>query len=408
MPPKTWSDDAPRLDEEVVLYSRTMKFGTAGLGFSLLATIGLVAVAAGPASADSSLGDSTVKVDSQHAAIFAEQEGITVAEATARLIEQDAFQELVGDLHSTYGEGHVDAWIDSSPTDQTLNIRTDVPQMANLAARRSGGLQVEYSAPTSEAPMLAERTSLVDQNIDQLRGAVPGLDGVKVDIESGDIVLSVPDSAARSARTAISASVEGLEGIPVRMESTGAGAGDHNRGGLSTTSCTTAFGASSGTYQGFFTAAHCAGTQNWYPAGSSVSQTALLRTTRWDAYADIQARSVAVTAIPDVWTGASYMTVTGTATSVVGANICKRGKVSGWSCGNVLSTTYKPTYSGACNGATCASVFVEAIGPTSNGDSGGPWISQGKAYGVHKGGSGSKSIYSRIQYMPAGWAIKVG
>lgn len=390
------------------MYSRTMKVGTAGLGFSLLATIGLVALAAGPATADSALGDSTVKVDSQHAAIFAEQEGITVAEATARLIEQDAFQELVGDLHSTYGEGHVDAWVDSSPTDQTLNVRTDVPQIANLAARRSGGLQVEYSAPTSEAPMLAERTSLVDQNIDQLRGAVPGLDGVKVDIKSGDIVLSVPDSAARSARSAISASVEGLEGVPVRMESTGAGASDHNRGGLNMTGCTTAFAASSGTHQGFFTAAHCTGTQNWYAAGSSTAQASIARELRHDAYADIQARSVSVTAIPDVWTGGSFQTVTGTATSVVGANICKRGKVNGWTCGNVLSTTYKPTYAGACPGGTCASVFVEAVGPTANGDSGGPWISLGKAYGVHKGGGAGKSIYSRIQYMPGGWAIKVG
>ncbi|MCY3893147.1 MAG: trypsin-like serine protease [Acidimicrobiaceae bacterium] len=76
-----------------------------------------------------------------------------------------------------------------------------------------------------------------------------------------------------------------------------------------------------------------------------------------------------------------------------GRYVCHQGGVSGVSCGTVTNIHHRPTKEGACrvssNGdsTTCHSVFVRVYGSSLEacaGDSGGPWFSSSKAYGIHK------------------------
>ena len=76
-----------------------------------------------------------------------------------------------------------------------------------------------------------------------------------------------------------------------------------------------------------------------------------------------------------------------------GRFVCHQGGVSGVSCGTVTNIHHRPTKDGACrlssNGdsTTCHNVFVRVYGSSLEacaGDSGGPWFSSSKAYGIHK------------------------
>ncbi len=64
---------------------------------------------------------------------------------------------------------------------------------------------------------------------------------------------------------------------------------------------------------------------------------------------------------------------------------------------------------GHCPSGTCNASFAIVATASGVGDSGGPWLGSGKAYGIHKAHSSTVgSIYSKIGYRPNGWAIYTG
>ena len=96
-----------------------------------------------------------------------------------------------------------------------------------------------------------------------------------------------------------------------------------------------------------------------------------------------------------------------------GRYLCHQGGVSGVSCGTVTNIHHRPTGATACrvssNGdpTTCHNVFVRVYGSSLEacaGDSGGPWFSSSKAYGIHKSSQrtetcsdiGTSAIFSAI------------
>jgi hypothetical protein len=109
--------------------------------------------------------------------------------------------------------------------------------------------------------------------------------------------------------------------------------------------------------------------------------------------------------------------VTGGSTNYVGSHVCHNGIATGFSCGDVDSVEYVPSYASACPG-TCNPVFIyvnDAYIDCAGGDSGGPFWAPGSAdpnasymRGVHKGGNGQsaanpghKCWYTRVDQLPA-------
>lgn len=89
-----------------------------------------------------------------------------------------------------------------------------------------------------------------------------------------------------------------------------------------------------------------------------------------------------------------------------GTVACHRGKTKGYKCGTISSIADKPTYSGACPDGPCNSVFVRVTAEQAGGDSGGTWSAGSNPIGIHKGGSATFSIYSKLYRTPSGVSIQ--
>lgn len=191
-----------------------------------------------------------------------------------------------------------------------------------------------------------------------------------------------------------------------------------DKGGLRMTSCTTAFTVinSNTLNKSVATAAHCADSfqqyQTWEPS-DGIQYTMNFRGEVHDANADIAWYGTpAHTVRPRFYGGITVgdgSLQTGWGVAAVGSHLCHQGKTTGYSCGDVTSISFQPTYAGACPG-TCNSSFVRVFGSNLKnlpGDSGGPWFRDTTIYGVHKGGQfngsipGNVAYYSKYTYLPA-------
>ncbi len=157
--------------------------------------------------------------------------------------------------------------------------------------------------------------------------------------------------------------------------------------------CTSGFAVVDGTTRGMLTAGHCGNTTRHWRS----------RTTAWQGNNYIATHQVAVTG--DNGDSAWYTTeqdeadnfyVTTTVTrdvtgqqsraSMLGHYVCHFGIKSGFSCGNVVNTSYSPNYD-VCDDV-CDDIWVKVEGETlraCGGDSGGPWFQDRTAYGIHSG-----------------------
>ncbi len=200
--------------------------------------------------------------------------------------------------------------------------------------------------------------------------------------------------------------------IPIRIETSGERLSDLAYGGTRlSVGCTTGFTVrNSANVRGYATAGHCPNPQSYAltPTGAATNSA-----TFWNSYHNIYAdlewsRANGSTPAAQFYGSSSTTrtTQTGTGSAWSGAFLCHRGLTTGYSCGIVGSTSYTPSYAGACPGGTCAATFVYVSGPNLNvapGDSGGPWFSGGTAYGIHKGGPATGwsgyGFFSKISYL---------
>lgn len=161
-------------------------------------------------------------------------------------------------------------------------------------------------------------------------------------------------------------------------------------------SCTAGFNVIVNGVRGMTTAGHCSSSQSYRAFGSTTWVGTTYRSQAWNRLADVQWHSLVATP-GTLFHGQS----TTTTTTLVGRQLrtvqggnwaCHRGKTTGYSCGTVVQINYQPTYSGACNGQTCAATFMVVQSSSLKcylGDSGGPVFSGGYAYGWYKGQSSS-------------------
>ena len=167
--------------------------------------------------------------------------------------------------------------------------------------------------------------------------------------------------------------------------------------------------SASASSRGFATAGHCSNAQNW-SAGSTGSavNTSTYVAQAWTPTADLQFHRInSPHSTSNTFFGSSASSATirsGSGSAFVGQLLCHRGKITGYSCGEVVSTAFAPTWDQACQAQACQAVFVKVQHSAlqgQGGDSGGPWFNGAAAYGIHKGGGIGWKAYTPVSRLSA-------
>ena len=311
---------------------------------------------------------------------------------------QQKMEQFLNTWSTRAGDALAGVWIDNDGPRRVAVVQLVAGSRVSglAAAAESAAFPVLVTeAPTSQAAALEKLTDVADV----LEGN-PDVDGVYLDVRRQQVVVSSrrPVSLPGSSERDSIAVVNRVESEPMS---------DTYRGGVNMSSCTVAFAVgNSQPSKGVLTAGHCGSSQSYSTSPtSSASYSAPYRLESRTASTDYQWHTTSSHTPTNTFFGPSAaVTVTrvGTGNGVQGSYLCHRGKTTGYSCGYVQTTTYRPTWAGACP-STCNANWVYVAGGNlrnAAGDSGGPWFStsgsSGYAYGVHKGGASTTGVYMPI------------
>lgn len=357
-----------------------------------LAVIALVALLSNPSAAAGAEIDghrvlTEAEALAEDAAQYAVEYDVSQTEAERRLSLQQPLGDLAAAIAAKEPASFAGSWIEHDPYQLVVSFTGDsIPRGAQEAlkvapsevrvitgARHSlAALEAAQGRASEQVTRLGVATSL---DIDQVRNAV--LVGT---------ITPLSEAKRAEVRTAVQVTTEFFtDGEFVREDVYGG----HRltTQGTTLTECTTGFSVrnvGTGT-TGVLTAGHCNDPLHYWHNGT-IHYDITLAGQRYDNDQDWQWHFTPVPDQPQFWSGSNYRTVTGTEPrlSMVGDYACHYGWSTGYSCGTIQSIHYTPT--DGCNGFGCSAVWVRVAGATSSGgDSGGPWFSGGRAYGVHTG-----------------------
>lgn len=154
--------------------------------------------------------------------------------------------------------------------------------------------------------------------------------------------------------------------------------------------------------RGVLTAAHCRDDENVWDYTDNIWVQIRYQAGLHGGSHDVQWHTTPYVEDNMTWTGSNYREILGTksrAYQTIGEWVCKYGITTGYTCGQINSKTYAPSYIPNAN-ATFVQMYRAGITLSSPGDSGGPWFYGNNAYGVHSGGNGGEySIYMPINYV---------
>ena len=334
----------------------------------------------------------------ESAMAYAEDHGVSLEEATRRLRLQGELEAALTELEDELRDRFAGAWIEHEPQFRGVVRLTGQGLELPDAARSI----VEQTRPPIEFVDGADAT--VDQLVERLGTVLPRLKsrnerlvGAEVDVRTGEIVLFLEQDVPPE--EAVQREAEELFQLPVRVESVDAPVGDgHTRGGAHLSNCTSGFVVrhpSTGT-RGYITAGHCPNDQTYFEYGGTSYSTVFIDEIR-DADQDVQWHTTSHLEFPEFYASSTSVfrplqAQRNRSSQSVGGYVCHRGKTTGYSCGDIASKNFQPTYTNACPGVTCASVWVRVEGSSLKcfpGDSGGPWFLVYTAYGIYKGQSSS-------------------
>ncbi|WP_162959256.1 hypothetical protein [Micromonospora tulbaghiae] len=356
---------------------------------------------------------SSAPADATTAAIedYARLNNVGIDKATDAIHDQKNVVELISRTGVALGVD-ADVWIEQDSGGQILRVRTARKDVASAFAELRLSSLTTVSV-VDATPISSRRPELTTQVEAAVRQVSPGVQGMYVRTADGALVIETTDSGSGSVAQAVKDRTGFPEVVLKHLQDAGGDSALTVRGGVAMTSCTAGFSAKNGSAIGYFSAAHCGQTQNIYPntAGTGVWETSTRQAQNYGANADIAFYGVAVgtgNSISNTFYGSSSSspTIVGGPQDVPeGITACHRGKTTGWKCGTITSIAYKPTWSGACPGTTCNSVFVRVSADQAGGDSGGPWVNGSNAIGIHKGGGSGWSVYSKIYRIPSGTTL---
>jgi streptogrisin C len=336
---------------------------------------------------------------SQDAGSYAVRHNVSLVEAVRRLEAQGDQGETVSLLRAANPDRFAGLWLEHAPEFRLI---------VRLVGNDPAGPEFQAAAAGSPTPVVfvtgaaateSQVLGRIQASMHRFRAVFPEMMGTDHDVRNGEIVLTVFAKGARGqSAQARGAALTRQVGHPVRVQVVEARErNQHTRGGAHLSTCTSGFVvANSAGTRGVTTAAHCGNTQTYFEyAGENYPATFVAE--RLDADEDVQWHTTTHDEYPefyaDLTTTARVLTGRRLRSSTaVGNTVCHRGKTTGYSCGSVESTTYQPTFAGACGSVACAATYIKVSGPDlrcDGGDSGGPWFNGQTAFGTHKTGASS-------------------
>lgn len=338
---------------------------------------------------------------------LARSSGESFATAAARLHQQQAGNTLLEKLRVAAGERYAGGWLAKTGTAQ-LYLRLTGAQHAPIVDQLIAASDLRVNTTYGAASSLDQRVHFADSTVfNNWVSKQSNIQGSSVDEMTDSIVM---DTLATTEIPAEVLSAARAAGVEIKQRIVKERAGDTNRGGRNMSGCTSGFVFSNGGPNQLVLAAHCSYQDYYFFNGDGPFATSCTGQV-YNQTADLQWRQpVSHTAqgtfYADITTG-DGRNQAGQSFGSLNSYVCRRGMSSGYDCGHIDSTTYKPLWSGACPGGACNSTFARVDIGTVGGDSGGPWFSGNFAYGIQKGGSTLYAVYSKLGYLPAGLNIVV-
>lgn len=361
------------------------------------------------------------------AASVASDQSIAADEAARRLrIRLEADERLTNirsGLLARYAGGYI---VHSPRYGVVMRLTGADPVSTQSLTLPSGALEVRFE--TGAGATLETLARTIADKLPALRTALPTLQGAGVDERSGEIVLKVQAvGTAATALLARDAELTTLVGQPVRIEAVPAPAQLTNiRGGTRLFDaagwCTGAFVGQTSTSRVLLTAGHCNDPLTFEGNDGVTNYSMTYVSGIFDADQDVQYHRSATAMLPEFWVDTSTKrTLTGRrlrTSTYAGDEFCHHGKATGYSCGLVTTTTFAPSFAGACGGQTCAPVWINLEGSSlrlNRGDSGGPVFVSTVAAGIQSSGSFNATTgaayyvtYMTTDTLPSGVSLLYG
>jgi streptogrisin C len=353
-----------------------------------LLVIVVTMMAPGVAQAES---DEALRED---AAMLAQAKGLTIEESMHRLRLFDVVGELDARLSAKESATFAGLWIENEPELRVVVQHTGELSEGfsrHLDGRLLAGLVEVRKVPVSLRELEASHAAaafLVRQI-----GVAADID---IDVKKNRVKVMVLDSASLEA--ALSVAKLGLpEHVEIVEVQQLAQPEAFIYGGMAISDCTSGFVVqhSNGTY-GILTAAHCNNSQSYSGYNLPYQSQAF-----YGSY-DVQWNSLSSSLMfwPKIKVGGGSRIITATkgrSSQAIGEYICKQGRTTNYRCGTLSSKTFLPNYVPSGN-ATFMYVSGGSVNLSEPGDSGGPWVKNQTAYGIHSCGIGNDSCYTAIDY----------
>jgi streptogrisin C len=374
--------------------------------------------------------EAAIQADAQS---LASSQGISLSEATKAVGAQDSVGDEIDRVRQEFAGRVAGIYFEYKP-EYKIIVRLKgetavVPRLLKLP-----GAEVPMEFESGASATAEELVAAFERNFTAIKALLPTLQGIGTDERTGEIMLLVQATggAVETVRSKKDQLVT-LLGHPVRIEVAAQPMRNADvRGGSKTGEsanpanfCTSGFTVKNASnVTAMTTASHCE-TMNtyWNPNGTSIALTFVSEVL--DADQDVEIRTSGYVERPEFYadsgttarilTGRRYRSSTG-----AGNQVCHRGARTGYSCGLVGATNFKPAYGGACGAVACSPVHVLVNGAADtacgDGDSGGPVFASQTAFGLVKAalysgyakGQCDWFAYMSTDFLPTGWTLLYG
>ena len=335
----------------------------------------------------------------EDATTYAQQTGVSVDEAVRRIAIERAAGELDAALTADESAAFAGLWIQDKPSYRVIVRFTDGASEGRLQARIAGGpLEglVDVRPARFSLAQLEAKQKETRKNTERAR--VQQNSDINV-FENKVEVLTLDPDKLKANLASVNAKIP--DGVELRRVARLAVAETAIHGGVSLSTCTAGYTVRSGSGElGISTAGHCSNSQSYQGVslpfrGEDINGD---QDVQWHSACDL------FEVTNQFNSGIGLRSVTGTVartSQAIGSLVCKYGMTTGRTCGWIQS---KNIDLGPNHNATF--IRVDSRSSSNNlseqGDSGGPWFVEDKAYGIHYGAApddANDSVYMAINYI---------
>jgi streptogrisin C len=370
------------------------------------------------------------------ARMLSDQASIPFGQALKVLRSQRGASDAVAALRTEF-KGRLSGIVLDQTAEPKLVVRLKGGAIPPRRLSRITGGDIEIEFRNDATSTIDEQLSSIDAKLLELQRLIPTLQGVGTDERTGDIVLQFAgdepmgrgiagkrDDLIRLLGSNVrlerqeNATIDANLAAGTRISASGAGVG------TATGPCTTGFSITNGTIRAVTTSAHCGG-MDTYNAPSGTTSSLRFLSEIHDNDQDIEWLSSTSPVVGEMFSNSSSIPVfvsgqRARSATLAGSRVCHRGTTTGYSCGWVDITNYRPTYAGACLSMTCSPVWVTVKGDATTacapGDSGGPVFDGQTALGWLKGTNSTGTvagkcgffIYMSVDFIPQGFRLVLG